>query len=145
MTESKTPGDLLAFTPIPSASTRHDGWTPARQREFILQLARIGVVSAAAKAVGMSPKSAYALRKRAGEASEFAAAWRFGLSEGRVHALDTAIERAFEGEQIPVFYGGRQIGHRTRYNNRLLIASLRATRPGRSRAEPPPGEWPCKD
>ncbi|MGG9078526.1 hypothetical protein, partial [Escherichia coli] len=72
----------LALTPVPSGSTRHDGWTPERQRAFLQQLARIGVVSAAAGAVGMSAKSAYALRKRAG-AESFAAAWEAALGEGR--------------------------------------------------------------
>lgn len=126
MTESPNP---LAFTPIPSASPRHDGWTPARQHDFIAQLATIGVVSAAARAVGMSAKSAYALRKRAGEGSGFVAAWDLALDEGRARALDTAIQRALHGERVPVFYRGRQIGHRTRYNDGLLIAAIRALDP----------------
>jgi hypothetical protein len=117
--------DPFAFAPVPAASRRHDGFTPARQREFIVQLARIGVVSAAAKAVGMSAKSAYALRKRAGADSGFAAAWDRAIDEGRAQALDLSIDRALHGEVIPVFYGGRQIGERTRHDNRLLIAAMR--------------------
>jgi len=30
--------DPLAFHPVPSSSTRHDGWTPERQRRFIQAL-----------------------------------------------------------------------------------------------------------
>ena len=63
-----------AFDPVPSASTRRDGWTPDKQRAFIERLGECGVVSIAARAVGMSPKSAYVLRKRPG-AESFAAAW----------------------------------------------------------------------
>lgn len=89
----------------------------------------LGVVSAAARSVGMSAKSAYALRKRAGENSAFASIWDEAAAQGRDHAVDLAIERAIEGEAIPVFYGGRQIGERRRYNDRLIIAALRALQP----------------
>ncbi len=132
------PADPLTFTPVPAASARRDGFTPARQREFIVQLARIGVVSAAAKAVGMSAKSAYGLRKRAGEESSFAAAWDAAVEEGRTHALDLSIERAIQGEVIPVFYRGRRIGSRVRYDNRLIIAALRRTHRDRYAAPAPP-------
>lgn len=120
---------LTAFAPVPSASNRHDGWTPERQRQFILHLARIGLVSAAARDVGMSAKSVYGLRKRAGADSEFVAAWDCALAMGRMNAIDTTIERAIDGEVVPVFYRGRQVGEKRRYDNRLLIAALRATNP----------------
>lgn len=120
--------DRLAFTPVPLARVRHDGWTPARQRRFIEQLALIGLVSAAARACGMSGTSAYKLRERAG-AESFAAAWDEALGAGRARADDTAIERAIHGEDRPVFYRGRQVGTRTVYNDRLLIAALRRFRP----------------
>ena len=119
MTES----DPLAFTPVPT-SARHDGWTPDRQRAFIEQLTRCGVVSASAKAVGMSAKSAYALRKRPG-AEGFAAAWDRAADEGTCRACDTAIDRALNGTARPIFYRGRQVGERRIYSDALLIAALR--------------------
>jgi hypothetical protein len=119
------PDDPLSFTPVPTASARRDGFTPERQREFILQLARIGLVSAAAKAIGMSAKSAYALRKRAGEDSGFAAAWDIAVESGRAQVMDLSIERAINGEVVPVFYRSRQVGSRVRHDNRLLITALR--------------------
>jgi hypothetical protein len=73
----------------------------------------------------MSPKSAYALLKRAGEESGFARAWDAARLEGRRKACDKAIERAIDGVAVPVFYRGRQIGEHRRYNDRLLIAALR--------------------
>lgn len=121
--------DLLDFTPVPGPASgviRHDGWTPARQRDFIAALARIGVVSAAAKSVGMSRKSAYALRKRA-DAESFSAAWAAALDQGQTAALSTAIDRALTGVATPIFYRGRQIGERRAYNDGLIIAALRAT------------------
>jgi len=115
--------DMLAFTPVPAK--RHDGWTESRQRDFIEQLACLGLVSAAARAAGMSPKSAYALRKRAG-AESFAAAWDAAVGEGRARAVDIAIERALTGVAQPIFYRGRQIGERRHYNETLVIAALKA-------------------
>ncbi|MCB1719955.1 MAG: hypothetical protein KDK05_32950, partial [Candidatus Competibacteraceae bacterium] len=58
MTESTE----TALTPI--SAPRHDGWTPARQAAFLRELAASHCVSAAARAVGMSRQSAYALRAR---------------------------------------------------------------------------------
>ncbi|HYG47975.1 MAG TPA: hypothetical protein VD846_08535 [Allosphingosinicella sp.] len=55
------PLEELAFVPVP-VKPRSDGWTPARQLAFILRLALLGGVAAAAKAVGMSRESAYRLR-----------------------------------------------------------------------------------
>lgn len=50
---------------------RLDGWTEEKQRRFIETLADTGLVSAAAKAVGMTRESAYKLR-RAAHATAFA-------------------------------------------------------------------------
>lgn len=137
MTESRAPDpdDPFAFTPVASASRRHDGWTPERQRDFIAQLARVGLIAAAARAVGMSPKSAYALRNRAGDDSDFVRAWNAALAEGRAQARSHVIDRALNGVTSPVFYRGRQVGERRRFNDSLLIAALRATD---ERYRPPP-------
>ena len=136
MTDSPDP---LAFEPIPSASTRHDGWTPERQHLFIDALGRIGMVSAAARAVGMSRKSAYALLARAGPESGFARAWRAALAEGQDNARTTAIDRALNGVEMPYFYRGIQRGVRRVYNDALLIAALRAVGPAREDPKRRPG------
>ena len=116
---------ITAFDPVPT-TPRHDGWTPARQLDFIAALGSIGLVAASARAVGMSPKSAYALRRRT-DAQSFAAAWDAALIEGQARARSTAIERALYGVATPIFYGGRQIGERRSFDNALLIAALRAS------------------
>lgn len=123
---SDSPANLFAFEPIVSASRRHDGWTPERQRGFIHALSRIGMVSAAARSVGMSRNAAYALLKRAGPESGFAHAWRDAQGLARVTVMLTAVERAIDGVEIPYFYRGVQRGTRRVYNDRLLIAALRA-------------------
>jgi hypothetical protein len=123
---SDSPACPFAFEPVPSASNRHDGWTPERQRGFIAALAEIGMVAAAARRVGMSRKSAYALLDRAGPDSGFARAWREAQAVGRSSAHYTAVERAIQGVEVPYFYRGIQRGVRRVYNDRLLIAALRS-------------------
>jgi hypothetical protein len=123
---SDSPPDPPAFDPVPSASNRHDGWTPERQRAFIAVLARIGIVAWAAAAVGMSRKSAYELLKRAGPNSSFARAWREAQAMGRVNAVFTGVDRALNGTEVSYFYGGLQRGTRRVYDDRLLAAALRA-------------------
>ena len=65
------------FYPVP-VRTRRDGWTVQRQTDFLGMLAETGSVMGACEAVGMSRKSAYALRARPG-AESFAAAWDAAL------------------------------------------------------------------
>lgn len=60
---------------------RHDGWTEEKQRRFIEMLADTGLVSHAAKAVGMSRESANRLR-RSPHGAAFARAW----DAARIHA-----------------------------------------------------------
>lgn len=123
---SDSPPNPFAFEPVASASRRHDGWTPERQRAFIAALSKIGMVSAAAQSVGMSRKSAYELLKRADPESSFAHAWSEAQAAGRTNAWFTAVERAIDGVEVPYFHGGLQRGTKRIYNDRLLIAALRA-------------------
>jgi hypothetical protein len=115
------PPDTLPFTPAPCR--RHNGWTAERQRAFIRHLGRLGLVAPAARAVGMSRQSAYALREKPG-AESFAEAWDLALEMGLGNAEDHAITRALEGYEVPYFYGGRQCGTIRRYDHRLLLAAL---------------------
>lgn len=126
MTDSPHPEpDPLAFTPVPGRA-RQDGWTPGRQLHFIQALAAIGTVTAAARTVGMSAKSAYALLHRAGPDSSFAHAWDAALDRGYYDALAVALRHGWEGERVPVFYGGRQVGQYRRYDTSLALAALQA-------------------
>lgn len=113
--------DPLAFTPVPG-TRRSDGWTPDRQRGFVAALAEHGGVAAAARAVGMTPQTANRLRKRRG-AESFARAWDVAARWGRLKSLDEAIHRALGGVLVPVMRGGKLVGHRRRFDNRLLFAA----------------------
>lgn len=97
------------------------------QRAFIAELTRIGSVRAAAHAVGMTPRAAYALREKDG-AESFSAAWEEALARGRAQVRDTAIERALHGEVVPRYRAGRFMGYRMRHNDRLLVGVLNSAR-----------------
>ncbi|TPG13121.1 hypothetical protein [Sphingomonas oligophenolica] len=114
---------LPAFTPVASLKPRHDGWTEDRQRQFLAALALYGCVAKAARAVGMSAASAYALRKRAG-ADSFAAAWDEAIDQGRERAFEIAVDRAVNGISVPRFYRGRFVGTTHRFDHRTIMAAL---------------------
>ncbi len=127
MAEPLLPAHLqIAFDPVPLAP-RRDGWTPARQRDFIDALMACGSVSMAACYAGMSAKSAYRLRAR-GDAASFADAWDEALEVAIDRVEARALDRATNGTRDPVFFGGRQIGSRMRYDDRLALAVLRRRR-----------------
>jgi len=115
--------NFIPFDPVPSRSTRRDGWTEPRQRAFIEGLALCGSVSTAARAVGMTARGAYRLLERPG-AESFATAWDEAAERGRQSVCDHAIERALHGALEPVFRRGRQVGVRRRYYDRLAIAVI---------------------
>jgi len=104
---------------------RHDGWTEEKQRRFIETLADTGLVSVAAKAVGMTRESAYKLR-RAAHGAAFARAWDAARHHAGSFLEDIAFERAIEGVEHNVYneYGDVVCTKRV-YNDRLLMQMLR--------------------
>lgn len=99
-------GSILAFTPVAQQRCRADGWTPLTQERFIRALEAMGSVGAAAKAVGMSRRSAYKLRGR-DDADDFARVWDQALDLGRGRMFDYAMERALNGvTTVRIFRGG---------------------------------------
>ena len=68
---------FILFEPVPGRA-RHDGWTPELQRRFILMLAHGLRPGEAARRIGKTRSTAYALRSRTGGES-FAAAWDAAL------------------------------------------------------------------
>jgi hypothetical protein len=123
-----------SFEPVQTNSSRRDGWLPERQSAFIAALNAMGAVAPAARAVGMSPRSAYKLRARP-DAASFARAWDEALVTGRQHAFEIAIENAVHGVLVPRYYRGKQVGSVRRPDYRLLLAALRV---------PPPKQQSCE-
>ncbi len=109
-----------AFRPVPLRA-RRDGWTVARQTDFLGYLAETGSVLAAAEMTGMSRKSAYELRSRRGSES-FAAAWdaALGLPARKVTVAD-AVFLASHGLIRLRFFRGRYVGSSQVPDNAALL------------------------
>lgn len=115
------------FVPV---RPRHDGWSPDKQVGFIEALAECGCVEDACRRVGMSPQSAYALRRRV-DAQSFRIAWDAALDYAVRRLSDAAFARALNGVVRPVFYQGEQVGERRYFNERLTMFLLRYRDPQR--------------
>ena len=115
------------FDPVPLRS-RKDGWTPARQAAFIDMLAKRFRPGRAAGRLGMSRKSAYALRSRPG-AESFAAAWDAAVTAARRREAEARLpgewRRAVEGVLRPVRHRGRILAWDRRFDNAALVRLLR--------------------
>lgn len=111
------------FEPVDTRA-RHDGWSAERQGGFIAALGECGCVDEASTRVGMSVRSAYALRRRV-DAQSFRQAWDFALDYAIRRLSDGAFARAIHGVSRPVFYKGEQIGERRHYDERLTMFLLR--------------------
>lgn len=109
---------------------RYDGWLPEKQTEFIERLADCGCVEEAARSVGMSRNSAYALRRRA-DAQAFRLAWDAALDLSVARLGDAAMARAINGVPVPIFHGGEQVGERRHFDERLTMFLLRYRDPAR--------------
>lgn len=128
------------FHPVP-VGDRHDGWTHARQADFIGMLAETRSVLAAARFVSMSRESAYKLRRRPGAAG-FAAAWDAALgrevhttggSKAKLTDLPTGY-RIEAGLIQVIVYAGRYRGFARKTDSCGLLKHL-ATLDGVLRTE----------
>ena len=126
---------------------RHDGWTEEKQRRFIEALADTGLVTLAAKAVGMSRESANRLR-RSSHGAAFARAWDAARMHSGAALEDIAFERAIEGQEQNIYNEyGEVVCTKRVVNDRLLTFLLshllperygKAARATRSADAPPP-------
>lgn len=117
------PKVLISFAPVPRLRKRRDGWTELTQRAFILALSELGCVARAARAVGMTPRSAYRLLDSEA-ADEFANAWDHAVSLGIEKLRAAAFDRAIEGAMVPVFRRGKMVRIEHRRCDRVAIALL---------------------
>jgi hypothetical protein len=122
------------FAPVRRRRQRQDGWTAEKQTAFIEALAATGCVTDAARAVGMSPSSAYQLRRTA-DGGAFRAAWNAALDCGLAELADRALGRAMHGVPRPIFKDGEQVGEWRHYDERLTMFLLRTGNPTRF------GDW----
>lgn len=126
------PDDYI-WIPVPrpgrKSAARHDGWTPERQRDFIEHLADSGSVTEAAQVAGMTPQSAYRLR-RSRKGKQFATAWEAAIGHAMRKLTDVALDRAILGaEDRIITKDGVHIYTKYKPSDRLLMFLLRAHQP----------------
>lgn len=129
---SPDPNDdpLETYTPI-TLRARHDGWTAERQRAFLRVLADTGCISEAARATGITPRSAYRLRNHP-EGEVFAMAWDRALQFATALLMTTAYERALKGGTRELWRDGARVATVRQPSDRVLMWLLDriAPRPG---------------
>lgn len=118
---------FLDFEPVPVRG-RRDGWDAARQRRFVVQIARGLSAREAAASVGRSRQTAYALRRRPG-AEGFARAWdqASAFADQRRAMPVLPARRLVDGMErllVPRFYRGRLIGFVERVDARAAMRTL---------------------
>ena len=122
--------DAYRWVPV-LRKPRSDGWSEAKQRDFIEALADGGSVAEAARAVRMSSSSAYRLRRSPG-GEAFARAWDAAVAQAVGMLVDVAFDRAINGTVEPVLDAdGRRVGSRHRPGDRMLMFLLAAHYPDR--------------
>lgn len=116
--EASGPSEAPDNTP-----SRHDGWPLDTQAAFLRALSATHSVSEAARSVGRSRQSAYRLRSRL-KGQPFDLAWEVAFHHSYDVLAHTALERALNGVEVPVFYKGELVHTYRRYDERLTVALL---------------------
>jgi len=127
---------LLGFAPYLHKAARRNSITPDKQRAFIAALAASGIVTQAARVIGVSLEALYKLRHLPG-AEGFAAAWEEAVDRGMERLEDCALERAIAGEERVVVRNGEVVATWRRYDTGLMMFLLRSRRRGRYEAYVP--------
>jgi len=127
---------FLNFEPVP-VKGRRDGWTPEIQRRFIVHLARGAGAGEAARRVGRSRQTAYALCRRAG-GEGFAAAWHSAIdfAAGMRAAHRPLGFGGVETLMVPRFYRGRLLGFVQRDDCAAAMRQLAALDSAAERLDP---------
>ena len=110
--------ELPDFTPAPTRK-QHAGWTAERQRKFIEHLSLTGLVGEAAAVVGLTSRSAYRLRDKAG-AESFARAWDAAQSLSATRLTAIAFDRALHGRTERFYRDGELVMERKMPSDYLL-------------------------
>ena len=99
-------------------SNRRRTWENA----FFAALEKTGVVAWAAKAAGVGRRTVY---DHLQADPEFGERWQNALDTAADTLEGELIRRAVEGEQVPVYYKGKVVGHTTRKSDALLVFAIK--------------------
>jgi len=104
---------------------RHDGFTPARQKQFIETLGQTGCVRDACRVAGVSTTTAYRARSRLG--AGFARQWEAALAMASSSLEVLAWERAVLGIEEPVVSAGKLVCTRMKRSDSIFRLLLQAS------------------
>jgi hypothetical protein len=97
-------------------------WTVNKEDQFLLELGMTCNVTASARVVRMSARSAY--HRRAKHPS-FRAAWAIAVNEGYERLELCLLERAIGGKRKPVWYLGKRVGSVRDYPDSVALGLLK--------------------
>ena len=109
---------------------RSDEFTEAKRAVFLDVLEKTSGVTTAARAAGVSRKTAYEHRNKD---PEFAARWDEAEDSYADRLVREAYRRAVDGVDEPVYQQGELVGVIRRYSDSLLNSKLKAHRPEKYR------------
>ncbi|RMB28471.1 hypothetical protein C8J47_2691 [Sphingomonas sp. PP-F2F-G114-C0414] len=113
--------------PIDAFTRQHrqriDGWSPERQRGFLERIAEGATVDEATASVGLSPRAAYSLRRRAAGAA-FALGWDAAKLVARPIVAEALFCRAMVGQIERLTKPDGDVIERHRFDNRLAMSLL---------------------
>jgi len=110
--------------PPPAHVARGDRWNKPKMAEFLRQLAATHSVTASARKVGMSRRSAHRLRARL-KGQPFDIAWEAAFRHGYDDLAHSALELAIEGEEVPHYHQGKLVGTHRKRNPHLTLGLLK--------------------
>lgn len=113
--------ELVALTAHNPAYSCPPLFDTRRQAVFCESLSAHGNVRLACKAAGVSPQTAYRMRR---SAPDFRHLWDAALVLARAAVEEVLADRAINGVEELVFYHGEEVARRRRYDSRLLLAHL---------------------
>ena len=102
----------------------------AKLWRFLEAFRECGTISAAARAVGIDPKTVY--NRRLSD-PEFAAAFEEAKEDAADSLEDEARRRAVEGVEEPIIINGKVVATRRKYSDGLLAMLLKAAKPEKYR------------
>lgn len=107
----------------------------ARMKAFLTALADSGIVRQSCETAQVSRSYVYDVRRAD---PQFAAAWDEAIDDACDRLVKEAHRRAVKGVKVPIYQGGKLVGHKREYSDTLLMFLLKAWRPEVFR-DPVPG------
>lgn len=103
------------------------------EKAFLSALENTGIVAWAAKAAGVGRRTVY---DHLNADPDFAEKWEEALDSAEARLEEEVMRRALEGEQVPVYYKGKVVGHKTRKSDTLLMFAIKNLQQRRERDVP---------